>query len=184
MGVVMECEGPGAFSSMTGHQVPNLYDLYTRPRRSRGLSAIIALVAMLIAGGAQAAGPTDPLNLAAYKGKVVYLDFWASWCGPCKLSFPYMETLTEIYRPKGLVVLAVNVDHSPELAKQFLSQYGNHPNVVYDSNGIISKSMKIQEMPTSILIGKDGRIRYTNKGFFLEKTRIYESEILELLNEH
>ena len=158
-------------------------------RRARGDGVRILAVALAIGGGllacdpARAAGAPDGLNLDAYRGKVVYLDFWASWCAPCKLSFPYMEQMTAIYPHNKFVVIAVNVDHSREKADAFISNIGSKLPVVYDPKGLLAGRYQINEMPTSILIGRDGRVRYVHKGFFPEQMVAYEAHISELLNE-
>ena len=131
-------------------------------------------------GPALADNRSDPLDLAKYKGKVVYLDFWASWCGPCRLSFPYMELLRSAYARKEFVVIAVNVDHSRERADAFLNQVGGNVPVVYDPKGAIAAKYHVSEMPTSVLIGRDGRVRFVHQGFFETKTPQYESHIEEL----
>ena len=123
------------------------------------------------------------IDLSAYKGKVVYLDFWASWCGPCKLSFPFMEQLGYSNRSRDLVVIAVNVDHDRAKAEAFLQQNPNSLNVVYDPRGKIASQYHVEDMPTSVLIGRDGRVRYVHKGFFPAQTASYQSHVRELLNE-
>ena len=123
------------------------------------------------------------LDLSAYKGKVVYLDFWASWCGPCKLSFPYMERLAYYYSKQPFVIVAVNVDHSRAKADAFLSTVNARFPIVYDPRGVIAAHYGVKAMPTSILIGRDGRVRYVDKGFFAEQMPIYESHIAELIND-
>ena len=117
------------------------------------------------------------------KGRYVLLDFWASWCGPCRLSFPYMELLRSAYARKEFVVIAVNVDHSRERADAFLNQVGGNVPVVYDPKGVIAAKYHVSEMPTSVLIGRDGRVRFVHQGFFETKTPQYESHIEELINE-
>lgn len=139
----------------------------------------LCVVALLGPTGTRAA----PLNLSAYKGKVVYLDFWASWCAPCKLSFPYMERMTAVYSHGSFVVIAVNVDHSRERADAFLEQVGAGVPVVYDPKGEIARSFHVAAMPTSVLIGRDGRVRYVHQGFFQAKTDEYQAHIEELINE-
>ena len=153
-------------------------------RRSRGRWAAAAgAVASLFAATAYAETTPDPLDLTRYKGKVVYLDFWASWCAPCKLSFPYMERMTSSYSRNSFVVIAVNVDHSRERADAFLSQVGVRIPIVYDSKGAIAAKFHVSTMPSSILIGRDGRVRYVHQGFFENKIPQYEAHIEELLNE-
>jgi thiol-disulfide isomerase/thioredoxin len=146
---------------------------------------ILTIFVLLIPTGSVSAAALhdESLDLSKYKGKVVYLDFWASWCGPCKISFPYMERMTAVYRSEPFVVIAVNVDHSREKADAFLEQIGADIPVVYDPRGTIAAKFKITEMPTSILIGRDGRVRYVHQGFFQDKTSLYADHISELLNE-
>jgi thiol-disulfide isomerase/thioredoxin len=151
-------------------------------RRWRRVFGLAALGLLFGAGGAQA-DSRPALDLAAYKGKVVYLDFWASWCGPCRLSFPYMERLSQYYARQPFVIVAVNLDHSRDKADAFLAQFGPDIHVVYDPTGQIATKYGVKAMPTSVLIGRDGRIRYVHDGFFAEKLLVYESHISELLNE-
>jgi thiol-disulfide isomerase/thioredoxin len=133
----------------------------------------------MIAGTAKA----SPIDLAAYKGKVVYLDFWASWCKPCRESFPWMNELTESFGGKGLVVIAVNVDHKRDLATDFLRQNTADFKIVYDPDGDLAEKYNVQAMPTSILIGRDGRIRYVHSGFYPGKEFDYLAHIRKLLNQ-
>jgi thiol-disulfide isomerase/thioredoxin len=145
---------------------------------------LLATIAALAASAPVLAQTQAPgLNLEQYKGRVVYLDFWASWCGPCKLSFPYMERMTSVYSRRPFVVIAVNVDHSRVRADAFLSQVGASVPIIYDPKGVIATKFHVTEMPTSILIGRDGRVRYVHQGFFQDKTPLYEAHIEELLSE-
>jgi len=125
----------------------------------------------------------DGLDLGAYKGKVVYLDFWASWCNPCRQSFPWMNQLQEMYGSKGLVVIAVNVDHERDLADEFLQNNKAQFKIVYDQNGAIAEKYDFKDMPTSILIGRDGKIRYVHNGFYPNQEGLYDTHINALLNE-
>jgi thiol-disulfide isomerase/thioredoxin len=123
----------------------------------------------------------DTLDLGAYKGKVVYLDFWASWCNPCRQSFPWMNELQNTYRGKGLVVIGVNVDHDRGLADSFLSKMPADFDIVYDPEGAIARRFEFKDMPTSVLIDRDGRVRYVHAGFFPEKRSEYLAHVQVLL---
>ncbi len=125
----------------------------------------------------------DDLNLSAYKGKVIYLDFWASWCTPCRLSFPWMNDLQNTLGERGFVVIAVNVDHDRELADDFLQTNDAQFKIVYDPEGNIARKYDFRDMPTSILIGRDGKIRSVHNGFFPNREGSYLSDIYALLNE-
>ena len=125
----------------------------------------------------------ESLDLSAYKGKVVYLDFWASWCTPCRLSFPWMNELQQMYGREGLVVIGVNVDHDRALADQFLQSSPSQFKIVYDPNGTIATKYNFKDMPTSILIGRDGKIHYTHAGFFPNREGSYLSDLKALLDQ-
>ena len=142
---------------------------------------LAALVSLLLAIplSAQAAN----LNLASYRGKVVYLDFWASWCAPCRQSFPWMNQLQQAYGPKGFVVIAVNVDRERGLADDFLRQTQPNFKIIYDANGEIATAYNFKDMPTSILIDRDGKVRFVHQGFFPEKEDLYASHINTLIIE-
>jgi thiol-disulfide isomerase/thioredoxin len=154
-------------------------------RRLMALAAATFALTSLLCASARAAAPIAqaPLDLAAYRGKVVYLDFWASWCGPCKLSFPYMERMASYYSHNKFVVIAVNVDHSRSSADAFINQLAVTIPVIFDPKGLIARKYNVTAMPTSVLIGKDGRIRYVHQGFFESQMLTYESHISDLLNE-
>jgi thiol-disulfide isomerase/thioredoxin len=137
-----------------------------------------------MAGAAQAARPSAPaLDLSAYKGKVVYLDFWASWCIPCRQSFPYMKELALRYGPGNFAVVAIDVDHDQDQAQAFIDLF--HPNfpIVFDPKGRIADAYKIKDMPTSFLIDQNGQVRFTHEGFHPSQESTYERQIAELLND-
>jgi cytochrome c biogenesis protein CcmG/thiol:disulfide interchange protein DsbE len=141
--------------------------------RSFALLATLACSGALAAGVApgEAAPPfsldgrAGPVNLAAYKGKLVYLDFWASWCAPCKRSFPWMDTLQARHRGDGLVVVGVNVDERRDDAERFLAQVPAGFPIAFDQGATLPKQYAIKGMPSSVLIGRDGRVIATHTGF-------------------
>ncbi len=116
------------------------------------------------------------------KGKVVVLDFWASWCGPCKESFPVMEDLHQKYGAKGLVVLAVNVDEDAAAMKDFLKSHPASFTIVRDAGKKLVSTVNIASMPTSFVIGTDGKVASVHKGFHgKESAKQYVEEIEKLL---
>lgn len=152
------------------------------PVKRRGLFGMILLAVAAMAPSASA--QTTQFDLNAYKGKVVYLDFWASWCGPCKQSFPYMASLRQQYGKQGLVVLTVNLDKNRGQADAFLSKVGVTLPVTYDSSGNIAKRYQVHDMPTSMVIDRTGHVRFTHKGFYPAKKAEYSAHVAQLLNEH
>jgi len=121
------------------------------------------------------------ISLESLKGKLVYLDFWASWCEPCKKSFPWMGELQTRFGPQGLAVVAINLDKKRELADAFVEK--NHPpfTVAYDPAGKTPEAYGVKVMPTSFLIAPDGTIVQTHAGFDPKKAEAVESEIKALL---
>jgi len=116
------------------------------------------------------------------KGKVVLLDFWASWCGPCKESFPVMEELHQKYGAKGLVILAVNVDEDAGAMKDFLKSHTAGFIIVRDAGKKLVSAANISSMPSSFVIGTDGKVAAVHKGFHgKESTNQYVEEIEKLL---
>lgn len=153
-----------------------------RLRAGRVLFAVVTFMC-LAAPAAQAQPEPASLDLTKLRGKVVYLDFWASWCGPCKLSFPYMQRLAAAHPPDQFVIVAVNVDRSRDRADAFLAQAKSRLQIVYDPSAALARKFAVKGMPTSMLIGRDGRVRYVHEGFFPAKIPAYEAQITELLNE-
>lgn len=123
-------------------------------------------------------------NLPAdLKGKVVLVDFWASWCGPCKDSFPVMEDLHQKFGAKGLVVLAVNVDEDAAAMKDFLKDHQASFTIVRDASKKLVGTANIASMPTSFVIGADGKVVAIHKGFHGKDTaKDYAKEFEGLLS--
>lgn len=129
-----------------------------------------AQAAPLVATGSAAPGFELPgvdgaVKLENYRGKLVYLDFWASWCAPCKRSFPWMASLQKQYGGAGLQVIAVNLDAKREDANTFLQNVPAGFTVAFDGAGKTAQQYGIKGMPSSALIGRDGRVLYTHTGF-------------------
>ncbi len=122
------------------------------------------------------------LTLHEYRGKVVYVDFWASWCVPCRESFPWMSTMAEKYRKDGLVVVAVNLDKDRDQAKRFLDQYATSFPVAFDPAGRSAEAFKVQAMPSSFIISRSGTVLFAHQGFEPGKAPQLEAHIQEALS--
>ena len=146
-------------------------------------SAFLAGLCLAVFTSFSPAARAEDLDLGAYKGKVVYLDFWASWCVPCRLSFPWMNQLQQLYGAQGLAVVAVDMDRDRAKADEFLHQMPATFRVVYDPTGHIARGYDFREMPTSVLIGRDGKPRFVHDGFFPGKESEYLAHLGTLLNE-
>lgn len=124
-----------------------------------------------------------PDKLSALKGQVVYLDFWASWCKPCRKSFPWMNLMQNKYADQGLQIIAINLDTEVALAEAFLEKVPAHIPIIYDPEGNIASDYQLLGMPSSYVIDKKGDIRFSHKGFFTRSEPLYEQELVLLLNE-
>lgn len=117
------------------------------------------------------------------KGKVIYLDFWASWCHPCRKSFPWLNDMHARYGQNGLEIVAVNLDKDKSLADQFLKLLPANFNIAYDPETVSAKAFSVKGLPTSFLIDHRGDIRYQHKGFREKDKARLEQLIIQLLKE-
>jgi thiol-disulfide isomerase/thioredoxin len=135
-----------------------------------------------LAGTAVTSTAGVPL-LEKLAGKVVLLDFCASWCEPCRHSFPWMADLQRRYAADGLVVVAVNLDQDRSLAERFLATTPAAFHVEYDPQGAIATHFGVSAMPVSFIIDRTGRIRETHVGFRQAQRSEREASISKLLQE-
>ncbi|GLX84317.1 hypothetical protein tloyanaT_05690 [Thalassotalea loyana] len=131
------------------------------------------------------AEPTLALQkrLSSLKGQVIYVDFWASWCGPCRKSFPWLNEMQANYGPQGLTVLSVNVDAKKSFALEFLEEFPANFDVIYDPKGKIARSYDLRGMPSSFIVDRQGTVVATHVGFNEQKKHQYETEIKNLLKQ-
>ncbi len=122
------------------------------------------------------------VTLASLRGKVVLVDFWASWCGPCRGSFPWMADLKKRHAAEGLEVVAINLDKDRPLADAFLAKYPAGFTVAFDPSGATAESWHVAVMPTSFVVGRDGQVIATHTGFDPKKAAAYEARIVEALH--
>jgi len=123
------------------------------------------------------------VSLSDYRGKVVLVDFWASWCAPCRQSFPALSDLADDFRARGLSVIGVNLDEQRKDADAFLVGQPHSFEVVFDPSGKGAKAFDLKGMPSSFLIGRDGTIRFVHVGYSDKVLEAYRREIAQLLSE-
>jgi thiol-disulfide isomerase/thioredoxin len=122
------------------------------------------------------------LALSSFRGKVVYIDFWASWCGPCQTAMPLLDQLRKEFPSDQFQVIAVNLDENPEKAKAFLARHNVGYPSVSDPQGNLPKSFGLKTMPTSYLIDRTGVVRYVHPGFRASDIDSLRAKIKEVLN--
>jgi len=129
--------------------------------------------------------PTDKgeIQLSKLEGSVVYVDFWASWCTPCRKSFPWMNKMHAKYQDQGLEIIGITLDENEAAAHKFLKKLPALFTVAYDTRGTIADLYKVQVMPTSYLIDREGNLVLTHKGFKAKHEAELEAELVKYLDE-
>ena len=150
------------------------------------LGLLLATPALAIDAGQAApdielANGTAKQKLSGLKGKVVYVDFWASWCGPCRQSFPWMNEMQSKYGAQGLQIVGVNLDAKQADADQFLASLPARFTVAFDAKGESAKRFEVKGMPTSVLIGADGKVLAVHQGFKDEDRKVLEAKFASAL---
>ena len=146
------------------------------------------LIALLVQGSSvwavEAGKPLPDLGLAEVqktKGQYIYIDYWASWCGPCRQSFPWMNALQAKLGPKGLKVVAVNVDAKRADADKFLTHTPAQFTIAFDPQGESAKKLAIKTMPTSMLVNPEGKVLFVHSGFRAEEKEPLEAKIVAVM---
>ena len=165
------------------------------PMHLRTLSRMLPVLMLCALAGPLAAAERAPrmapsftlrtgstsVSLDSLRGRVVLVDFWASWCGPCHRSFPWMAAMHKKYADQGLAIVAINLDKTQEAAASFLAELPAPFTVAYDPSGKTASAYHVEGMPTSVLVGRDGRILSTHIGFEPAKAAAFETLIQEAL---
>ena len=145
-------------------------------------SALVVATAMLVALSAPASASADSL-LAEWEGKVVVVDFWASWCVPCRRSFPWMNAMIEKYADDGLVIVAVNLDNDRAAADAFLNEIPANFEIRFDPEASLAREFGVEAMPNSFVYGRDGELVARHLGFKVKKQDEYEAVIVKALGD-
>lgn len=149
--------------------------------------AVFAVPSMALAVGDagpafELPGASGPVNLSSYKGKVVYVDFWASWCGPCKQSFPWLNEMQAKYGAKGFQIVGISVDSKMADAKTFLTEVPAKFAVAFDEKSVTPKQYGIKGMPSSVLLDGNGKVIMQHTGFKDSEKAQLEQAIAQALS--
>ena len=120
-------------------------------------------------------------ELPATAGKVVLVDFWASWCAPCKASFPMIAKLHQEYAPRGLVIAAIGIDEKAAAAAAFVKKLAPPFVTLHDRSQALVKQVVVPTMPTTYLLGRDGRVRFVHEGYHGERSDRELRQQIEML---
>ena len=123
------------------------------------------------------------LRLQEQRGQVVMVNFWATWCGPCRQEMPHLNRLYDKYRASGFVLLGVNIDDDPRAAADLAAKLGLRFPVLLDTDKKVSRVYDMSAMPATLLIDRDGRVRHIHRGYRDGVERTYEEQVRSLLKE-
>jgi peroxiredoxin len=123
------------------------------------------------------------LRLSDYRGQVLLINFWASWCGPCRQEMPLLEDLYKRYNKLGFTIMGVNVDTDSTKANNYLRDITVTFPVVYDVTNAVSKSFNVNAMPTTVIVDRNGNMRYLHQGYQPGYEKAYKKEVVQLIKE-
>jgi cytochrome c biogenesis protein CcmG/thiol:disulfide interchange protein DsbE len=137
----------------------------------------ISLLTILVVCQSSALGSRPPEGLGPLEGKVVWVDFWASWCAPCRRSFPWLNEMQRRYASQGLQIIAINVDKERKLANRFLAENRAEFTVRFDPAGKLAEQFGVEAMPSSYVLDAAGNLLEKHLGFRLADEQRYEEGI-------
>jgi peroxiredoxin len=123
------------------------------------------------------------LRLQEQRGQVVLVNFWATWCGPCRQEMPHLKRLYDKYKGAGFVLLGVNIDDDMRKASELATATGLNFPVLFDTDKKVTRSWDLGAMPSTVLIDRDGRVRHIHRGYRDGLEQTYEAQARELLKE-
>ena len=142
------------------------------------------LLLMILTGAQTYAIEPESFSPARYAdAKVIYLDFWASWCVPCRKSFPWLNRMQAKYDDRGLRVVGINLDHKRAEARAFLEHYAADFDLVFDPEGTLAERWNLKGMPSAVLVTPGGEVLARHIGFRADRKHAYETQIQRLLEE-
>ena len=125
----------------------------------------------------------ENLRLSEYRGDVVMINFWATWCGPCRQEMPLLDDLYNRYQRVGFNLLGVNIDDDSSRAMDMMAELGVNFPVLFDERKEVSRMYDVDAMPVTILVDREGNVRYVHQGYKPGYEELYLDEIRSLLRE-
>ena len=161
-------------------------------RTLASVTAIILIAATTVTAGIeQSAAPDftlksiegENLKLSEYRGEVVLINFWASWCGPCLQEMPVLSELHDKYKALGFTALGVNVEEDSAKARKLLKELPVSFPVLLDNESVVSKQYNVVAMPSTVLVDRNGNMRYLHKGYKPGLEDVYLQQVRDLISE-
>ncbi|HHH36527.1 MAG TPA: TlpA family protein disulfide reductase [Gammaproteobacteria bacterium] len=157
------------------------------------LLLVAALLLSPLAGAEEISGPApdftlksrsgENLKLSEFRGEVVMINFWASWCGPCRQEMPLLDQLYARYSPMGFTILGVNVEEDSAQAEKLLEEIPVSFPILFDSQNRVTEQYDVVAMPSTVMVDRDGNMRYLHLGYMPGYEVDYEAQIKELIKE-
>ncbi|MDH3560616.1 MAG: TlpA family protein disulfide reductase [Gammaproteobacteria bacterium] len=152
---------------------------------------MVLLSSTVSAGTVQAPAPDftlksdsgENLRLSEMRGEVVLINFWASWCGPCRQEMPILSELHDKYKAMGFTVLGINVEENSSDARKLLKEMPVSFPVLFDNDSSVSKQYDVAAMPSTVLVDRDGNMRYLHKGYKPGLEDTYVDQVRSLIRE-
>ena len=157
-------------------------------------SVLAAVLALATSSALPVVAPTTPapdftlramdgpnMRLQEQRGRVVMINFWATWCGPCRQEMPHLNRLYEKYASSGFVLMSVNVDDDTRNAAEVAAKLGVKFPVLWDTDKKVSRLYDLATMPSTVLIDRDGKVRYVHRGYLNGYEDTYEKQVREML---
>ena len=164
-----------------------------KPLRTLFLASLLCLAGLQPAVAASVSGPAPNFTLKSLSGKnlklsemtgnVVLINFWASWCGPCRQEMPLLNDLHNKYEALGFTVLGVNVEEQSENARGFINDFPVDFPILLDNRNQVSQMYNVIAMPTTVVVDRDGNMRYLHKGYKPGDEKQYRKMVKELIRE-
>lgn len=166
--------------------------MFQRSRKYIAAALAIAVLPLLAASGQYGQPAPDfslqsfsgkQISLSDHKGDVVMINFWATWCGPCRQEMPILDELYNRYERAGFQLLGVNIDDEPQRAKDMIAELGVSFPVLFDNTKEVSELYSVQAMPVSVMVDREGKVRYIHHGYKPGYEDKYLDQIRELIRE-
>lgn len=125
----------------------------------------------------------ENIRLSEQRGKVVMINFWASWCGPCRQEFPHLDAIHQKYADLGFTVFGVNVEQNREMAEKVLRDIPVSFPILFDDENLVSEQYDVDAMPMTVLVDRSGNIRFLHRGYKPGYEAQYEQQVRALIKE-